>query len=96
MKHAELVRVVQTWLRTERKHGLVLAEPSTMRTLEEPDVIGWCAGVSSLVECKVSRSDFLVDKKLDLSDHGVEPWVFGAEVIDEASPEYVALRRAAS
>lgn len=63
MKHAELVRVVQNWLRTERRHGLVLAEPSTVGTVEEPDVIGWCAGVSTLVECKVSRADFLVDKK---------------------------------
>lgn len=63
MKHAELVRVVQTWLRTERKHGLVLAEPSTVGTLEEPDVIGWAAGRSCLVECKASRADFIADKR---------------------------------
>lgn len=43
----------------------------------------------------------LIAKEIDCVDHdesedGVEPWVFGAEVIDEESPEYVALRRAAS
>lgn len=64
MKHAELVRVVQGWLR-ERACKIVLAEASTMGTLEEPDVIGWgsALGDSTLVECKASRADFLADKK---------------------------------
>lgn len=30
---------------------------------EEPDAIGWRDGVSILIEVKVSRSDFLADKK---------------------------------
>lgn len=28
-----------------------------------PDVIGWCNGVSYLIECKVSRADFKADAK---------------------------------
>lgn len=39
-----------------------MAELSTANT-ETPDVIGWHGnGGSILIECKVSRSDFLADK----------------------------------
>lgn len=33
------------------------------RVGECPDVFGWCGGSSQLIEVKVSRSDFLQDKK---------------------------------
>lgn len=60
MTHAELVARAQRWLRNTRKHSPVLAEIGSSG-YECPDVIGWARGWSTLVECKVSRSDFLAD-----------------------------------
>jgi hypothetical protein len=30
---------------------------------ENPDSIGWSAALSTLIECKATRSDFLIDSK---------------------------------
>ncbi len=49
------------WLRSYYKCGVILSE-QYCATGEVPDVIGWkgfCRSV--LVECKVSRADFLAD-----------------------------------
>lgn len=63
MTHAELVARAQKWLRSRRCH-VVLVDVRTAVTNEQPDAIGWRSwGVSELVECKASRSDFLRDKK---------------------------------
>ena len=44
--------------------GAVLSELRThTRSGEQPDAIGWRDGVSILVECKTSRSDFFRDAK---------------------------------
>lgn len=88
--HADLVRVVQRWLRVERKHVPVLAEPSTHRHVEEPDVIGWLGHRSSVVECKVSRADFLADKRKPFRSKpelgmGVERWYAAPPGIIRAS-----------
>ena len=61
MKHAQLVARAADWLRLRYGCGIVLSE-QYCATGEIPDVIGWKASCQSvLVECKVSRSDFLAD-----------------------------------
>jgi hypothetical protein len=60
-KHAQLVARAVEWLRSKYGCGVVLSEQYCARG-EVPDVIGWRSSCQSvLVECKVSRSDFLAD-----------------------------------
>ncbi|HSM87568.1 MAG TPA: hypothetical protein VLT16_15535 [Candidatus Limnocylindrales bacterium] len=62
MTHAQLVRLAEHWLRSRYRCGIVLSEQSAASG-ETPDVIGWkgkCRSV--LVECKISRADFLADR----------------------------------
>jgi hypothetical protein len=62
MTHAQLVRMAENWLRRNYRCGIVLSEQSCASG-ETPDVIGWkgkCRSV--LVECKVTRADFLADQ----------------------------------
>jgi len=60
--HKELVRRAVAWLRYAQKCGVVLAELRTQNT-ETPDALGFHgAGGSILIECKVSRADFLADQ----------------------------------
>ena len=61
MTHAALVRKAVEWLRSYRC-GVVLSEQACVSG-EMPDAIGWkrtCHSV--LVECKISRADFLADR----------------------------------
>src|ERR1700760_3011333 len=61
VKHAQLVGRAAEWLRLRYGCGIVLSE-QYCATGEIPDVIGWKASCQSvLVECKVSRADFLAD-----------------------------------
>lgn len=61
MTHAALVEVAASWLAKRRCFVLAEFAPGTCR--EIPDAIGWNPrGVSILIECKASRSDFLADK----------------------------------
>jgi hypothetical protein len=61
IKHAHLVARAADWLRLRYGCGIVLSE-QYCATGEVPDVIGWKASCQSvLVECKVSRADFLAD-----------------------------------
>lgn len=63
MTHAELVAVAVRWLRGTRRCSVVFAEWAPLSVCEIPDAIGWDrGGHSTLVECKVSRSDFLRDR----------------------------------
>lgn len=55
MKHSELVEIARKWLC--RFCPVVITEMAS--TDEVPDGIGWNGGFSTLIECKVSRSDFL-------------------------------------
>lgn len=60
-KHALLVSKAVEWLRLRYKCGVILSE-QYCATGEVPDVIGWkgfCRSV--LIECKVTRADFLAD-----------------------------------
>jgi hypothetical protein len=61
MTHQQLVRLAEGWLRRIYRCGIVLSEQSCASG-ETPDVIGWKGKCRSiLVECKVSRADFLAD-----------------------------------
>ena len=61
--HKRLVRRMANWLKYQKKMSVVCAELST-RNSETPDVIGWVGGAESvLIECKVSRADFIADAK---------------------------------
>src|SRR5271155_545978 len=60
-KHTQLVRKAEEWLRRCYRCGIVLPEQYGA-TGEIPDVIGWKGNCRSVViECKVSRGDFLAD-----------------------------------
>ena len=61
MTHDELVGHAKRWLKSINCRALISELASAAE--EEPDAIGWRSGVSILVECKASRSDFLADKK---------------------------------
>lgn len=59
VSHSGLVDLAATWLR--KSCSVIMTELSTIG--EEPDVIGWQGNRSTLIECKVSRSDFLADRR---------------------------------
>lgn len=61
--HQELVLRAEKWLKN--KCNIVLADPYTQSVNHEwPDAIGWKVYKkrSLLIECKVTRADFLADK----------------------------------
>ena len=61
MTHAQLVEKAVRWLRSYRC-GVVLSEQACVSG-EMPDAIGWKRACHSvLVECKVTRPDFLADR----------------------------------
>jgi len=70
--HEQLVKRAKKWL--EKAHGnkfacgVVLTE-CTCWLPEIPDVIGFNADRSILIECKVSRADFKADKKKSCRQH---------------------------
>jgi len=61
MTHAQLVQKAVAWLRSHRC-GVILSEQACLSG-EMPDAIGWKRACHSvLVECKISRADFLADR----------------------------------
>ncbi|MGZ4733562.1 MAG: hypothetical protein ACXVZH_15625, partial [Terriglobales bacterium] len=61
MTHAQLVEQAVAWLRSYRC-GVILSEQACISG-EMPDAIGWKrVSRSVLVECKISRADFLADR----------------------------------
>lgn len=62
--HDLLCEKAELWL---QRQGCKVTFNDRLRTAtetgEQPDAIGWRSGVSILVECKTSRSDFLADAK---------------------------------
>jgi len=61
MTHAQLVQKAVAWLRSYRC-GVILSEQACLSG-EMPDAIGWKRACHSvLVECKISRADFLADR----------------------------------
>src|SRR5689334_9762848 len=62
MTHEKLVRAAVAWLR-RYGCGVVLSEQSCASG-ETPDAIGWKRACHSVVvECKISRADFLADRE---------------------------------
>src|SRR5262252_2926090 len=60
MTHSQLVQIATQWLRRYRC-GVVLSEQPCLSG-EMPDAIGWKRACHSVVvECNVSRADFLAD-----------------------------------
>ena len=61
MTHVQLVKLAESWLRHSYRCGVILSEQACFSG-EVPDVIGWKGQCRSVVvECKVSRADFLAD-----------------------------------
>ncbi|NKF21565.1 hypothetical protein [Solimonas marina] len=76
--HTDLCTRAARWLRQSVGCGVVISEMVSAAG-EIPDAIGWRYGESVLVEAKVSRSDFLADRKKPwrLSpDTGMGDWRF--------------------
>lgn len=65
ISHAALVERAKRWLVVTWRCGIVLTEFSAGTGIVVPDAIGWRDGGrwSVLVECKVTRADFLRDRK---------------------------------
>jgi hypothetical protein len=62
MTHSQLVQKAVQWLRMYRC-GVILSEQACASG-EMPDAIGWKRACHSvLVECKISRADFLADRE---------------------------------
>lgn len=62
MTHGQLVRLAERWLR--RLNCRIVLSEQTADFKEVPDVIGWRMDCrSTVVECKVSRSDFAADRR---------------------------------
>jgi hypothetical protein len=61
MTHEDLRKIAVRWLTISRKCTVVLSEIVSHAT-QIPDAIGWQCDRSTLVECKVSRADFLRDR----------------------------------
>ncbi|MDO6389017.1 hypothetical protein Q4E40_02675 [Pontibacter sp. BT731] len=65
MTHQELVEIGYRWLLNKASCGIAFKElHSNTPTGEQPDVIGFGSwGHSVLIECKVSRPDYMADHK---------------------------------
>ncbi|HWR35016.1 MAG TPA: hypothetical protein VN622_03980 [Clostridia bacterium] len=62
MTHEQLVEKAVEWLRGSYRCGIVLSEQACSSG-EVPDAIGWKGKSHSvMIECKVSRADFLADR----------------------------------
>jgi hypothetical protein len=71
MTHERLVEMAEAWLRRSRC-GIVLSEQGCSSG-EMPDAIGWKGKNHSIVvECKISRADFLADS--------TKPWRRNPEI----------------
>jgi len=83
MTHAQLVKVAEQWLRRYRC-GIVLSEQQCASG-EMPDAIGWKGKCRSVVvECKVSRGDFLADR--------AKPWRTNSQIALGCERFYLSLR----
>ncbi len=75
MTHDELVKRAVQWLRKPSKgrSGCGVVVPELVSSCaEQADAIGWGnGGFSTMIECKISRSDFLADKKKGRQQCGV-------------------------
>lgn len=80
LTHNALVQRAEKWL-SQQNCKVVIKDPFKAYTTngEQPDAIGWRDGLSILIECKVSRADFLSDKKKKFRaepEKGMGDWRF--------------------
>lgn len=75
MTHKDLVEIAYRWLLKNAGVGIAFKELKSIDR-EIPDAIGFGAWKSVLIECKVSRSDFLSDKKKPHRAKGMGNWRF--------------------
>ena len=78
--HSELVVLAEKWL-YRRNCSVVFRDPfkALADNGEQPDAIGWRGGISILIECKTSRSDFHADKRKNFRQNphdGMGDWRF--------------------
>jgi len=72
LTHADLVKLAAHWLWVHQRCPLVFTE---MATYETPDAIGWRrGGLSLVVECKATRSDFLANRRKIRLGMGRQRW----------------------
>ena len=70
MTHDKLVNIAEQWLLRAKGCGFAFRELHAFTYNGEiPDAIGWRSGITILVECKSSRSDFLSDSKKAFREH---------------------------
>lgn len=61
-EHARLVQLGARWLK-KQGFAVIETELTSSKSREQPDVIGFRASCSVVIEVKVSRSDFLADQR---------------------------------
>jgi len=61
LNHDDLIERATKWLMNNRKCSIVITEMGSSAS-EIPDAIGWNGSLTTLVECKASKSDFKNDK----------------------------------
>jgi hypothetical protein len=70
MNHKQLVEIGYRWLLKSGGCGVALKELKSINQ-EIPDVIGFSSHHSYVLECKISRGDFLKDKKKGHREFGM-------------------------
>jgi len=75
LTHKSLVEISYKWLMKNGGVGFAFKELKSIDD-EIPDVIGFDSWQSILIECKVSRSDFLKDQKKPHRAKGMGNWRF--------------------
>lgn len=73
--HRQLVEIAYKWAVKNASVGVVFKELYSLAS-EIPDVIGFGGWESVVIECKVSRGDFLKDKKKPHRSKGMGNWRF--------------------
>ncbi len=62
MTHDDLVQTAGRWLRNHERCTVVFCEP-TVHTDEMVDAIGFKGGISTVIECKLTRADALSEPR---------------------------------
>jgi hypothetical protein len=75
MTHSDIVNIAYKWLLKNGRIGFAFKELKSL-SQEIPDVIGFDSWQSTLIECKISRSDFLSDQKKTHRKKGMGNWRF--------------------
>jgi hypothetical protein len=92
MTHKQLTRRMAAWLKFRKQCSVVATDLHTAVS-ETPDAIGFYGtGGSILIECKVSRADFLADKAKQFrqfEDNGMGDFRYFATLPDMVKPTEV-------